>query len=102
MSDLCAIFLYVIYRKKKLDPGFIDDNISLLFYLLYSNNEFLESDTYSLFSKFMLKGHINFFLYNDEKFQNGELSMIESKNRIHLKKEDILKSKDSDVKKRMF
>ena len=28
--------------------------------------------------------------------------MIESKNRIHLKKEDILKSKDSDLKKRMF
>ena len=102
MSDLCAIFLYVIYKQKKLDPGFIDDNISLFFYLLYSNNEFLESDTYSLFSKFMLKGHINFFLYNDEKFQNGQLSMIESKNRIHLKKEDILKSKDSDLKKRMF
>ena len=102
MSDLCAIFLYVIYKPKKLDPVFIEDNISLLFYLFYSNNEFLESDTYTLFSRFMKKGHTNFFLYNDEKYVNGQLSMIETKNRKFLKKEDIINSEDSDLKKRMF
>jgi hypothetical protein len=102
MSDLCAIFLYSIYKQGKLDASFIEDNTSLLFYLLYSNNEFLENDTYSLFSKFMLKGHRNFFLYNDEKFLNGQLSLIESKKRQLLKKDDILKAEDSELKKEYF
>ena len=39
MSDLCAIFLYVIYKQKFLDPSFIEGSKTFLFYLLYSNNQ---------------------------------------------------------------
>jgi len=102
MSDLCAIFLYVIYKDKFLEASFIDDNTSFIYYLLYSNNEFLEHDTYSLFSRFMLKGYIQFFLYNDDKFINGDLSIIDTEKKKLLKKEEILNSNDSELKKRIF
>ena len=102
MSDLCAIFLYVIYKDKFLDASFKEDNTSFIYYLLYSNNEFLELDTYSLFSRFMLKGYIQFFLYNDEKFINGDLSIIDTEKKKLLKKEEISNSNDSELKKRIF
>ena len=102
MSDLCAIFLYVIYKQKFLDPSFIEDKNTFLFYLLYSNNEFLEHDTYSLFSRFMLKGYMHFFLYNDEKYLNGDLSKIDNEKKKLLKKEEIKNSNDSELKKRIY
>jgi len=77
MSDLCAIFLYVLYKDKFLDASFIHDNSTFDFFLLNSNNEFLENDTFLLFSKFMEKGYSQFFLYSDEKYKDGELSQID-------------------------
>jgi len=102
MSDLCAIFLYVIYKQKYLDTSFIEDKKTFLFYLLYSNNEFLEHDTYSLFSRFMLKGYMHFFLYNDEKYINGDLSKVDNNKKKLLKKDEIIKSNDSELKKRIY
>ena len=102
MSDLCAIFLYVIYKQKYLDTSFIEDKKTFLFYLLYSNNEFLEHDTYSLFSRFMLKGYMHFFLYNDEKYINGDLSKVDNSKKKLLKKDEIIKSNDSELKKRIY
>ena len=102
MSDLCAIFLYVIYKQKFLDPSFIEDSKTFLFYLLYSNNEFLEHDTYSLFSRFMLKGYMHFFLYNDEKYLNGDLSKVDNEKKKLLKKDEIINSNDSELKKRIY
>ena len=102
MSDLCAIFLYVIYKQKFLDPSFIEDKNTFLFYLLYSNNEFLEHDTYSLFSRFMLKGYMHFFLYNDEKYINGDLSKVDNQKKKLLKKDEIINSNDSELKKRIY
>jgi len=102
MSDLCAIFLYVVYKERILDSSFIEDNTTFIFYLLHSNNEFLEHDTYSLFSKFMLKGYIQFFLYNDEKFINGDLSLIETQKKKLLKKNEIINSNDSELRKRIY
>jgi TBC1 domain family protein 5 len=102
MSDLCAIFLYVIYKQKFLDPSFIEDKNTFLFYLLYSNNEFLEHDTYSLFSRFMLKGYMHFFLYNDEKYLNGDLSKVDNEKKKLLKKDEIKNSNDSELKKRIY
>ena len=102
MSDLCAIFLYVLYKNKNLDSNFIVDHTTFIFYLLHSNNEFLEHDTYILFSRFMLKGYMQFFLYNDEKFLNGELSTIDSEKRKLLSKNEIINAKDSELKKRIF
>ena len=102
MSDLCAIFLYIIYKERFLDPSFIEDNTTFIYYLLYSNNEFLEHDTYSLFSRFMLKGFIQFFLYNDEKYINGELSNIDNEKKKLLKKNEIINSNDSELRKRIF
>lgn len=102
MSDLCAIFLYALYKERILDSSFIKDNISFLFYLLYSNNEYLEHDTFILFSRFMKKGYINFFLHNDEKYMNGLLSTMESQNRKNLKKDEIINANDSELKKRIF
>ena len=102
MSDLCAIFLYVLYKEKILDTSYIEDNKTFIFYLLYSNNEFLEHDTYALFSRFMLKGYAQFFLYNDEQYMNGDLSKIENQKKKLLKKNDIINSKDSELKKRIY
>ena len=102
MSDLCAIFLYVIYKQKFLDPSFIEDKNTFLFYLLYSNNEFLEHDTYSLFSRFMIKGYMHFFLYNDEKYLNGDLSKVDNEKKKLLKKDEIKNSNDSELKKRIY
>ena len=102
MSDLCAIFLYIIYKERFLDSSFIEDKTTFIYFLLYSNNEFLEHDTYSLFSRFMLKGFIQFFLYNDEKYINGELSNIDNEKKKLLKKNEIINSNDSELRKRIF
>ena len=102
MSDLCAIFLYILYKEKTLDASYIEDNKTFIFYLLYSNNEFLEHDTYTLFSRFMSVGYSKFFLYNDEQYIQGDLSKIENEKKKVLKKNEIMNSNDSELKKRIY
>ena len=102
MSELCAVFIYVLYKEQVLKHAFIKDNETFLFYLFHSNNEFLEHDSYLMFNKFMKKGFINFFKYNDEKYADGYLSQLTSEQKRLLTKEEIINSNDSEFKKRIF
>ena len=102
MSDLCAVFLFVLYKEQIIKPAFIKDNNTFLFYLFHSNNEFLEHDTYLMFSKFMLKGFINFFKYNDDIYKDSFLSQLDNEQKKNLSKKEILNSNDSELKKRIF
>ena len=102
MSELCAVFLYVLYKEQVLKPAFIENDETFIFYLFHSNNQFLENDTYSMFSKFMLKGFANFFKYNDEIYREGYLTQLDSEQKRKLTKNEILNSNDSELKKRIF
>ena len=102
MSELCAVFIYVLYKEQVLKNAFIKDKETFLFYLFHSNNEFLEHDSYLMFNKFMKKGFINFFKYNDEKYADGFLSQLTSEQKKLLTKEEIINSNDSEFKKRIF
>ena len=102
MSELAAVFLYVLYKEQVLKPAFITGNETFLYYFLHSNNEFLEHDTYLMFSNFMLKGFLTFFRYSDEIYRDGQLSELESEQKRLLTKNEIINSKDSELKKRIF
>ena len=102
MSELCAVFLYVLYKEQVLKPAFITDNDAFLFYLFHSNNEFLEHDTYLMFNKFMSKGFMNCFKYSDEIYSNSFLSHLDSEQKRELTRSDIVNSNDSEIKKRIF
>ena len=102
MSELCAVFLHVLYKEQVLKPAFIKDNDAFLYYLFHSNNEFLEHDTYLMFNKFMLKGFINFFRYSDEIYSESFLSLLSSEQKQTLTKKQIIDSNDSEIKKRIF
>ena len=41
MSELAAIFLYVLYKEQVLKPAFITCKEAFLYYFFHSNNEFL-------------------------------------------------------------
>ena len=102
MSELCAIFLYVLYKEQRINNSFIKDNKTFIFYLFHSNNEFLESDTYTMFSKFMLNGFINFFYYNDPKYENSFLTKFDINQKKEITKSEIENSDDSELKKRIY
>ncbi len=63
MNDICAIFLYVLYKQCKLNTNFTENEYCFLFYVFHSNNEFLENDLYLMYSSFMNKGIGEFYLY---------------------------------------
>ena len=50
----------------------------------------------------MLKGFLTFFKYTDEIYKDGQLSELESEQKRLLTKNDIINSKDSELKKRIF
>ena len=102
MSELAAVFLYVLYKEQVLKPAFITGKEAFLYYFFHSNNEFLEHDTYLMFSNFMLKGFLTFFKYTDEIYRDGQLSELETEQKRLLTKKDIIDSKDSELKKRIF
>lgn len=102
MSELCAVFLYVLYKEQVLRHTFIKDKDSFLFFVFHSNNNFLENDTFILFERFMSKGFTTFFKYTDEQYCDGELSILDSEKKRALTRKEILRANDSDLKKRIY
>ena len=100
MSDLCGIFLYVLYKEYRLTPRFIKDDFTFLYFIFHSNNDFLENDLYIMFSSFMNKGVNNFFKYGN--YKKNTLSAIPLDKKILLTNEEILNCDDSDIKKRIY
>lgn len=74
MNEICAVFLYVLYRQLKLTTKFIKNDDSFMYYIFHSNNEFLENDLYTIYSSFMNKGINQFYLYT--QFKQNKLSAL--------------------------
>ena len=102
MSELCAMFLYVLYRDEKLSNNETNDDKDKLFYLIHSNNEQLESDTFILYLKFMEFGFYKFYKYTDEEYKDGELSEYSTKQLKSITEKKILNSNESLLKKRIY
>ena len=100
MSDICAIFLYVLYKNYRLTTKFIKDDLSFLYYIIHSNNDFLENDLYIIFSNFMNKGLSELYLYS--QFNTNNLSKVPLEKKITLTKEEIYDFEDSQINKRIY
>ena len=100
MSDICAVFLYALYRNYRLTTKFLKDDLSFLYYIFHSNNDFLENDLYILYSNFMNKGLSELYLYN--QFKTNSLSKVPLEKKISLTKEDIYGYEDSQINKRIY
>ena len=100
MSDICAVFLYVLYKRYRLTSKFLKDDLTFLYYIIHSNNEFLENDLYILYSNFMNKGLSELYLYN--KIKTNNLSKIPLEKKILLTKEEIYNYEDSQINKRIY
>ena len=100
MNEICAVFVYVLYRQYKLTTKFIKGDDSFLYYIFHSNNEFLENDLYIMYSSFMNKGIYQFYLYS--QFKENKLSAIPLEKKILLNKEEIDNYEDSIIKKRIY
>ena len=100
MSDICAVFLYALYRNYRLTTKFLKDDLSFLYYIFHSNNDFLENDLYILYSNFMNKGLSELYLYN--QFKTNSLSKVPLEKKISLSKEEIYGYEDSQINKRIY
>ena len=100
MSDLCGVFLYVLHKEYRLTSCFIKDDLTFLYFIFHSNNDFLENDLYIMFYFFMHKGINNFYSYED--YNKKILSSIPLDKKILLTDEEILNSDDSDINKRIY
>ena len=100
MNEICAVFLYVLYRKFKLNTKFIKNDDSFMYYIFHSNNEFLENDLYTIYSSFMNKGINQFYLYT--QFKQNKLSALPLEKKILLNKEESDNYDDNIIKKRMY
>ena len=100
MSDICAVFLYALYKRYRLTSKFLKDDLTFLYYIIHSNNEFLENDLYILYSNFMNKGLSELYLYTQIKTNN--LSKIPLEKKILLTKEEINGYEDSQINKRIY
>ncbi len=99
MSDICAVLLYVLYKDDTINSDFIKNDVSFLFYILYSDNHFIEADLYCLFSRLMSKDLYLFFNYNNKR------SFLSAKNlneKLELTQNDIISCNDNILKKRVF
>ena len=100
MNDICAVFLYVLYKDYRLTSKFLKDDLTFLYYIFHSNNDFLENDLYIFYSNFMNKGLSELYLYTQIKENN--LSKIQLEKKILLTKEDIYSYEDSEINKRIY
>jgi len=101
MNDICGVFLYVLYKDFYLKSGFEKDELTSMYSLIHSNNVYLEYDTYLIFNKFMQKGSRQFFLYNKPIYKENILGSKTVEEKMKLTIEDILSTKDSELKKRI-
>ena len=101
MNDICGVFLYVLYKDFYLKSGFEKDELTSMYSLIHSNNVYLEYDTYLIFNKFMQKGSLQFFLYNKPIYKENILGSKTVEEKMKLTIEDILSTKDSELKKRI-
>ena len=100
MNDLCAIFLYVLYKHYRLTTTFIKDENTFLYYIFHSNNDFLENDLYIMYSNFMNKGVGELYLYS--QYKQSTLSITPLDKKILLTKEEIDNYDYSQIKKRIY
>ena len=99
MSDICAVLLYVLYKDDTINSDFIKNDVGFLFYILYSDNHFIEADLYSLFSRLMSKDLYLFFNYNKKKSFLSDKNLSE---KLELTQNDIISCNDNILKKRVF
>ena len=100
MNDICAVFLYVLYKQYKLTTKFTKDDFSFLYFIFHSNNDFLENDLYLMYSSFMNKGIGELYLYS--QYKQSKLSSLSLEKKVYLTKEEIDNFDDSQVRKRMY
>ena len=100
MNDICAVFLYILYKDYRLTSKFLKDDLTFLYYIFHSNNEFLENDLYIFYSNFMNKGLSELYLYN--KIKGNNLNKIPLEKRINLTREEIYSYEDSQLNKRIY
>ena len=102
MNDICSILLYTFYQNYKLNETFIKNEETFLYYIVHSNNEFLECDIYGIFKKLMEKDLRIFYSYNQEKYRKSFLSQKKIEEKLKLTCNEIMNCNDSDIKKRMY
>ena len=100
MNEICAIFLYALYKQYRLTTLFTKDEYSFLYFIFHSNNDFLENDLYLMYSSFMNKGIGELYLY--AQYKQSKLSLIPLDKKIYLTKEEIYNTNDSQIQKRMY
>ena len=90
MNDICGVFLFVLYKNYRLTSKFLKDDLSFLYYIFHSNNDFLENDLFIFYSNFMSKGMSELYSYSD--FTTNSLSKVSLEKKILLKlKHDLEK-----------
>ena len=102
MSDICGVFLYVLYKDFYLKSGFEKDELTSMYSLFHSNNVYLEYDLYLIFDKFMQKGISNFYLYNTSKYKDNILGSKTTEEKLNLNIEDIMNCDECELKKRTY
>ena len=100
MNDICAVFLYILYKDYRLTSKFLKDDLTFLYYIFHSNNDFIENDLYIFYSNFMNKGLSELYLYS--KIKENNLSKIPLEKKINLTKEEIYSIEDSQINKRIY
>ena len=68
MNEICSILLYTLYQNYYLNETFIKNDETFLYYIIHSNNEFLECDVYTIFKNLMNKNLYIFYSYNKKKY----------------------------------
>ena len=103
MNEICGVLIYVLYRKFKLDSGFLEnDKVKFCYFNLYKDNFFIEDDLYVLFKSLMNKDILEFYRYNLPSYKNSTFSKLSLKEKIMLTKDEIDKSNESEIKKRFY
>ena len=102
MADICAVFLYVLYKDFYLKSGFEKNAESGTYSVIHSNNVYLEYDLFLVFDKFMKKGIYDFYLYNTSKYKDNILGEKSIEEKLNLNLDDILNTHESELKKRSY
>ena len=102
MNEICAVIMYVVFKNYKINNSDLTDNNSIIFLNIHGNNQFLEEDTFMIFSRLMNREIGEFYQYNSPKYRNTYFNSKSLEEKAKLTHDDIQFSNECLLKRRIY
>lgn len=101
MNEILGTLAYIFQPHTLITEEAVDTTRSFLFFLIY-HTDFFEADLYFVFNELMSRGLNELYDYNIAVNKEYQLANISFEERNNMTLADIVSSKDTELRKRIF